>query len=140
VVNRRKPRVQTLVMRCYPAPALVDDFILLFLPPCGLHLIPFGHRVHRVDPTSPFFGGPVRLRPFTPALHLHQCKSSRILHPQYSAKSQSTPCCQSLITPRSDHPPVLRRYGPQHDCFIPLFYKRALLRKMQRLLLGNRSV
>jgi hypothetical protein len=27
------------------------DFILLFFPPCGPHLIPFGHRVHRAEPT-----------------------------------------------------------------------------------------
>jgi hypothetical protein len=37
----------------------------------------------------------------------------KILHLQYLAKSQSTPRCQSLITARSDHPPVLRRPGPQ---------------------------
>jgi hypothetical protein len=24
---------------------------LLFLPPCGPHLIPFGHRVHRAEPS-----------------------------------------------------------------------------------------
>jgi hypothetical protein len=87
---------------------------LLFFPPCGSHLIPFGHRVHRAEPTclsTP--RRPHRLRPFAPSLHLHQCKSSRNPHLQYSAKSQSTPCCQSLITPRSDHPPVLERYGPQ---------------------------
>jgi hypothetical protein len=61
---------------------------------------------------SPFLEGPARLRPFAPALHLHQCKSSRNLHLQYSAKSQSTPCCQSLITPRRDRPPVLRCSRP----------------------------
>jgi hypothetical protein len=42
---------------------------------------------------SPLLGGPARLRPFAPALHLHQHKSSRNLHLQYSPKSQSTPCC-----------------------------------------------
>jgi hypothetical protein len=42
---------------------------------------------------------PHMLRPFTPTLHLHQRKSSRNLYLQYSAKSQSTPCWQSLITP-----------------------------------------
>jgi hypothetical protein len=30
---------------------IVHDFVLLFLPPCGPHLIPFGHRVHRAEPT-----------------------------------------------------------------------------------------
>jgi hypothetical protein len=67
-------------------------------------LDPAGHRVPRVRPTclsTP--RRPHRLRPFAPALHLHQRKSSRNLHLQYSAKSQSTPPCQSLITPRSDH-------------------------------------
>jgi hypothetical protein len=53
--------------------------------------------------------------PFVPTLHLHQCKSSRNLHLQYSAKSQSTPRCQSLITARSDHPSVLGCSGP-HVC------------------------
>jgi hypothetical protein len=57
--------------------------------------------------------GPARLRPFAPALQLHQHESSRSLHLQYSAKSQSTPCCQSLITARSDHPTVLRRSSSQ---------------------------
>jgi hypothetical protein len=55
----------------------------------------------------------------TQAYTFHTCsspaprKSSRNLHQQYSAKSQSTPHCQSLITPRSDHPPVLGCSGPQ---------------------------
>jgi hypothetical protein len=62
---------------------------------------------------SPLLGGPARHRTFAPTLHLHQRKSSRNLLMQYSAKSQSTPHCQSLITARSDHPPVLRRSGPQ---------------------------
>jgi hypothetical protein len=38
VVNHRKPRMQTLVVSRYPAPALIDDFVLLFLPPCGPQL------------------------------------------------------------------------------------------------------
>jgi hypothetical protein len=38
--------------------------------------------------------------------HLHQHQSSRNLHMQYLAKNQSTPHCQSLITPGSDLPPV----------------------------------
>jgi hypothetical protein len=37
-------------------------------------------------------------------LHLHQHQSSLNLHLQYLANSQSTQRCQSLITPRSDHP------------------------------------
>jgi hypothetical protein len=51
VVNRRKPRVQTPVVSNYPAPAPVDDFVLLFLPPRGPRLTPSGHRVHRAEPT-----------------------------------------------------------------------------------------
>jgi hypothetical protein len=85
-----------------------------FLPQCGPHLISFGHRVHRAEPTclsTPH--RPHKLRLFALALHLHQCKSSRNLHLQYSAKSQSTSRCQSLITPRSDHPPVLGRSDPR---------------------------
>jgi hypothetical protein len=39
-VNRRKSRVQTPDVSRYPAPALVDDFVLLFLPSCGPHLTP----------------------------------------------------------------------------------------------------
>jgi hypothetical protein len=38
-------------MSRYPASAPVDDLVLLFLPPCSPHLIPFGHRVHRAEPT-----------------------------------------------------------------------------------------
>jgi hypothetical protein len=98
----------------YPAPAPIHDFVLLFLPPCGSHLTLLA--TGSLEPNllvSPLLGGPARVRPFAPALYLYQHKSSHILHLQYSAKSQSTPCCQSLITPRSDHPPVLRRSGPQ---------------------------
>jgi hypothetical protein len=62
---------------------------------------------------SLLLGGPTRCRPFALVLHLHQRKSSHNLHLHYLAKSQSTPCCQSLITARSYHPPVLRRSGPQ---------------------------
>jgi hypothetical protein len=29
----------------------VHDFVLHFLPPCGPHLIPFGHRIHQAEPT-----------------------------------------------------------------------------------------
>jgi hypothetical protein len=114
VVNRRKPRVQTLVVCRYPAPAPVDDFVLLFLPPCGPHLTPLATgSLESGLLVSPLLRGPVRHRPFAATLHQHQCKSSRNLLLQNSAKSQSTPRCQSLITARSDHPPVLGRSGPQ---------------------------
>jgi hypothetical protein len=72
-------------------------------------------RTGSIEPSllvSPLLRGPTRLIPFAPALHLHQRKLSRNLHLQYSAKSQSTQHCQSLITPRSNHPPVLERSRP----------------------------
>jgi hypothetical protein len=113
VVNRRKPYVQTSVVSRYRAPAPIDDFVLLFLPPCGPFLTPLATgSLESSLVVSPLLGGPQRHRPFAPTLHLHQRKSSCNLHLQYSAKSQSTPRCQSLITARSDHPPVLRRSGP----------------------------
>jgi hypothetical protein len=114
-VNRRKPRVQTSVVSRYPTPALIDDSVLLFLPPCGTHLIPLATgSLESSLLVSPLLRGPARHRPFAPTLHLHQRKSSRNLHLQYLAKSQSTPRCQSLITARSDHPLVLGCSGPHH--------------------------
>jgi hypothetical protein len=76
----------------YPAPAPVHDFVLLFLPPCGPHstLLDTGSLKPSLL-VSPLLGGPARHRPFALALHLHQRKSSRNLHLQYLAKSQSTP-------------------------------------------------
>jgi hypothetical protein len=104
---------ETPVVSRYPAPSLVDDFVLLFLPPCGPHLTPLATgSLESGLLVSPLLGGPTRHRPFTPTLHLHQRKSSRTLHLQYSAKSQSTPRCQSPITAKSDHPPVLGRFSP----------------------------
>ena len=71
-------------------------------------LDPAGHRVPRTKPTCLLHTWrPHRQRPFALVLHLHQHQSSRNLHLQYLAKNQSTPRCQSLITPGSDHPPVL---------------------------------
>jgi hypothetical protein len=106
--------VLTPVVSRYPAPAPIDDFVLLFLPPCGPHLTPLSTGSLELGLlVSPLLGGPARHRPFAPTLHLHQRKSRRNLHLQYSAKSQSTPRCQSLITARSDHPPVLGCSGPQ---------------------------
>jgi hypothetical protein len=40
VVNCRKPRVQTSVVSRYPTQAPIDNFVFLFLPPCGPHLTP----------------------------------------------------------------------------------------------------
>jgi hypothetical protein len=81
VVNRRKPRVQTPVVRRYPTPARVHDFVLLFLPPCGPHSTPLATGSLKLSLlVSPLLGGPARHRPFALALHLHQSKSSRNLH------------------------------------------------------------
>jgi hypothetical protein len=113
-VNHRKPRVQTLVGSRYPTLAPINDFVLLFLLPCGPHLTLLATgSLESGLLVSLLLGGPTRHRHFVPTLHLHPHKSSPNLHLQYSAKSQSTPRCQSLITARSDHPPVLRRSGPQ---------------------------
>jgi hypothetical protein len=99
----------------HPLPSLhVHDFVLLFLPPCGPNLTPLA--TGSLKPSllvSPLLGGPARHRPFVLALHLHQRKSNCNLHLQYLAKSQSTPRCQSPITARSDHPPVLGCSSPQ---------------------------
>jgi hypothetical protein len=66
------------------------------------------HGVPRTKPTCLLHTWrPHRRRPFVLVLHLHQHQSSRNLHLQYLAKSQSTLRCQSLITLGSDHPPVL---------------------------------
>jgi hypothetical protein len=71
-------------------------------------LDPTGHRVPRTKPTCLLHTWrPHRQRPFALVLHLHHHESSRNLHLQYLAKNQSTQRCLSLITQRSDHPPVL---------------------------------
>jgi hypothetical protein len=71
-------------------------------------LDPTGHRVPRTKPTCLLHTWrPHWQRPFTLVLHLHQHESSRNLHLQYLAKSQSTQRCQSLITPGRDHLPSL---------------------------------
>jgi hypothetical protein len=81
---------------------------LAVLATMRLALDPASHRVPRTKPTCLLHTWrPHRQRPFALVLHLHQHQSSRILHLRYLAKNQSTQCCQSLITPGSDHPPVL---------------------------------
>jgi hypothetical protein len=104
---------------CEPLPCTSTDrwLRLAFLATMRPALDPAGHRVPRVRPTclsTPW--RPRKARPFAPTLHMHQRKLSRNLHLQHSAKSQSKPCCQSLIVARSDHPPVLGRSGPQKSC------------------------
>jgi hypothetical protein len=142
VVNRRKPRMHTLVVSCHPTPTPVHDFVLLLLPPCGPYLTPLDTR--SLEPSllvSPLLGGPARHRSFSPALHLHQRKSSRNLHLQYSAKNQSTPCYHSLITARSYHPSVLGRSGPQHSCTLTTNQRTFLkvIRERSLSMTNNRS-
>jgi hypothetical protein len=77
-----------------------------------------GHRVPRTKPTCLLHTWrPHRWRHFALVLHLHQHQSSRNLHLQYLAKSQFTQLCQSLITPRSNHPPVLKPHMVLNFCF-----------------------
>jgi hypothetical protein len=127
-VNHRKPCVQTPVVSRCPTPAPVHDFVLLFFPSCASHLTPLATGSLESDLlVSPLLRGPARHRTFAPTLHLHQCKSSRNLHLQYSAKSQSTPRCQSFNTARSDHPSVLGRsllmvYFGTPNMFITLWF------------------
>jgi hypothetical protein len=88
VVNHRKPRVQTSVVSRYPAPAPIDDFVLLFFRTCGPHLTPLATgSLESGLLVSPLLGGPAWHKPFAPILHMHQRKSSRNLHLQYSANS-----------------------------------------------------
>jgi hypothetical protein len=89
----------TLVLRLYEE--TVHDFILLFMPPCGPHLTPLA--TGSLERSLLVFSTPGGLT----GNDLHQHESSRNLHLQYLAKSQSTQRCQSLITQGSDHPPVL---------------------------------
>jgi hypothetical protein len=81
MVNHRKPRMQTSVVSSYPTLAPINDFVVLFLPPCGPHLTPLATgSLESGLLVSPLFGGPARHRPFAPTLHLHQRKSSRNLY------------------------------------------------------------
>jgi hypothetical protein len=61
---------------------------LPFLATMRPHLTPLATRSLKSGLlVSPLLGGFARHRTFAPALHLHQCKSSRNLHLQYSTKS-----------------------------------------------------
>jgi hypothetical protein len=86
---------------------IVHDFVLLFLPPCGPQLIPLA--TGSLEPSLLVYStlGAHCHKPFTLIIHLHQHQSSRNLHLQYLAMGQSTQHCQSLITPRSEHPLVV---------------------------------
>jgi hypothetical protein len=95
----------TLVLRLNQE--TIHDFILLFMPPCGPHLTPLATGPSNQATCLLHTWRPHRRRPFALVLHLHQHQLSRNLHLQYLAKNQSTQCCQSLITPGSDHTPVL---------------------------------
>jgi hypothetical protein len=83
-------------------------------------LDPAGHRVPRTKPTCLLHTWrPHWQRPFVLVLHLHQHESSRNLHLQYLAKSQSTQRCQWLITQGSDHPPVLEPHMVLRNSLAP---------------------
>jgi hypothetical protein len=84
-------------------------------------LDPAVHRVPQTKPTCLLHTWrPHRQRPFVLVVHLHQHQLSRNLHLQYLAMNQSTPRCQSHITPGSDHPPVLEPHValnlPLNEC------------------------
>jgi hypothetical protein len=83
-------------------------------------LEPASHRVPRTK-TLLHTWRPHRQRTFALVLHLHQHQSSHSLHLQYLAKNQSTPCCQSLITPGSDHPLVPRPHLALKDQVVRWF-------------------
>jgi hypothetical protein len=79
-----------------------------------------GHRVPRTKPTCLLHTWrPHRRRPFALVLPMHPHQSSYNLHLQYVAKNQSTQRCQSLITPGSDHPPVLKPHMVPSLPFLP---------------------
>jgi hypothetical protein len=108
-----------LVLRLYQE--TVHDFILPFLPPCGPHLTPLATGSLGTKPTCLLHTwGPHRQRAVALVLHPHQHQSSCNLHLQYLAKNQCTQCCNSLITPGSDHPPVLEPHMvlnlPLNEC------------------------
>jgi hypothetical protein len=93
----------TLVLRLNQE--TVHDFILLFMPPCGPHLTPLA--TGSLEPSLLVFSTPGGLTGDDLSRLFFTYQSSCNLHLQYLAKNQSTQHCQSLITPGSDHPPVL---------------------------------
>jgi hypothetical protein len=95
----------TLVLRLNQE--IVHDFILPFLPPCGPHWTPLD--TGSLEPSLLVFSTPGGLTGHDLSCLFFTCtnQSSHNLHLQYLARNQSTPRCQSLITPGSDHPSVL---------------------------------
>jgi hypothetical protein len=87
----------------------VLDFILSFLPPCGPHLTP--RATGSLEPSLPVFFTPGGLtsnnlsRLFFTCTNTSQAATCTC---NYLAKDQCTQRCQSLITPGSNHPPVLK--------------------------------
>jgi hypothetical protein len=93
----------------------VHDFILLFLPRCDPHLTPLA--TVSLERSQLVFSTPGGLTGNDLSHLFFNCtnhQSSRNLHLQYLAKNQSTQHCQSLITPGSDHPPVLKPHMVLH--------------------------
>jgi hypothetical protein len=129
--TRCSPRQSPLMTRlpCCPGSTLVlrfnqetvHDFVLLFLPPCGSHLTPLATgSLGQAYLCSPHLEA-------LPTMIFRACSSPAPtpvkpqLYLQYLAKSLSTPRCQSLITPGSDHPLVLEPHRssscPGHHIF-----------------------
>jgi hypothetical protein len=78
VVNRRKSRMQTLIVSCYPAPAPVDDFVLLFLPPCDPHLTPLATwSLESGLLVSPLLEGPMALQGIDLSHPLFTCTNAK---------------------------------------------------------------
>jgi hypothetical protein len=96
----------TLVLRLNQE--TVNDFILLFLPPCGPHLTPLA--TGSLGQSLLVFSTPRGLTSNDLSHLFFTCtNTSQTATCTYNtlAKNQSIESCQSLITLESDHPPVL---------------------------------
>jgi hypothetical protein len=108
----------TLVLRLNQE--TVHDFLLLFMPPCGPHLTPLA--TGSLERSLLVFSTHGGLTIGDLSLLFFTCTntSQANLHLQYLAKNQSTQRRQSLITPGSDHPPVLEPHMvlnlPLYEC------------------------
>jgi hypothetical protein len=100
--------MQTPVVSRYSTPAHVHDFILLFLPPCSPHMIfvrppsPSSRAYLSLHSTEATQAYTFRARSSPTPTH-----TKPLLTPAIFGQESVTPYCQSLITPRIDHPPVL---------------------------------
>jgi hypothetical protein len=101
-------------MSRYPAPAPIHNFVLLFLPLCCLHLIPFDHRVHRVETTC--LSTPRRPRK-AKTFHARSSPAPTQIKPQPAPAivgQESVHTMLSITHHTRERPsPVLRRSSPQ---------------------------